>query len=251
MNYSYIVVISGGLGELAQYIVNDLLIHGCTVCSLDINTSKEDLKNKNYHEFRCDITNEEDVVSTIKKIYDIFGNIHILINNAGLHINKKFVEIKYEEIVQLMNVNIIGTFLLTSEVIKYMLKQNRGKIINISSSAPFDCVPNTSIYSMSKASMNCMTQCLVKELKGTNISVNAICPTVIHTEVVNKNCNRISKESGMDKETILKNYCENLNLEKRLLEPSEICAAVRFLISDIDNSVNGMLLPVNCGSTLR
>ena len=249
MNRKKIIVLTGAFGNLGKHILNGLNNENTVVYSLDICNSPD--YDPDY-QCLCDITDRKSVNEAILHISQKTGCIDAVIHCAGVHLKKKFTDVSENEILKMINVNIIGTINVMQAVIPFLKEnENGGEIINISSSAAFDHLPGTSVYSMVKSAMNSLTQSLAKEYISSNIAVYAICPTVIYTENVDENIEKIVYKTNQNKDVVLKEYCEKLNPEKRLVSPDEIIGLIKFILNDKKHSMTGSLFPINCGSTMR
>jgi 3-oxoacyl-[acyl-carrier protein] reductase len=134
---------------------------------------------------RADILSRDDVEDMVRKTLEMFGRIDILVNNAGmlgpigpLHENN------IDEWIKTVHVNLIGTFLCCRAVLPVMIRQGRGKIINLSGGGAAYPKPNFSAYACSKAAVVRLTETLAEEVKDYNIQVNAIAPGAIKTRMV-------------------------------------------------------------------
>ena len=133
--------------------------------------------------FACDISNRDQVHETFAKIYEMFGRIDILINNAGINRDAMFHKMTYEQMRAVMEVNFFGTYYCTSEVILPMRAQEYGRIINISSTSAHGTVGQAN-YAASKGAINGFTRTLALESARKNITVNAIEPGFIETDML-------------------------------------------------------------------
>lgn len=177
-----IVVITGtsrGIGKnLAQYYLNKNYI------VIGSSRGESSITHKNYRHFSLQVDDEKAVVSMIKTIKKEFQKIDILINNAGIASMNHILTTSLETISKLFNTNFLGTFLLTREVSKVMMKEKRGKIINFSTVAKPLKLEGEAIYASSKAAIETFTQIASKELSPFNITVNAIGPVPIQTDLI-------------------------------------------------------------------
>lgn len=179
------------------------------VCSLS-RSNKNNIQNF----FECDVTSYENVKESLSNIYNKFGKIDILINNAGIGISGALELTSVEEVKKVIDTNFYGTYYCSKEIIKYLNKN--GKIINISSVCAFFPLPYRSIYSLSKSAVNILTYGLRMELKNTNFQVTSICPGDTKSEF-NNNRIKITKTNEIYKNGI--NYSSNKvdkNYNKRM-----------------------------------
>ena len=133
---------------------------------------------------KCDVSNREDVEKMIKTTMQEFGKIDILVNNAGITgAAKAVVDMSDEEWSETIAINLTGIFLCSRAAAKEMIKQNKGKIINITSTASFMPLPYSGDYCASKGGALLLTKVMALELIKYNINVNAICPGFFETHL--------------------------------------------------------------------
>lgn len=185
--------------------------------------------------FKADVSKRNEVDSMIDFCYKEFNGIDILINNAGIAETKLFIDISEQDWDKMMNINLKGVFNCTQSVLRYMISQKSGKIINISSIWGIVGASCESHYSASKAAIIGLTKSLAKELGPSNIQVNSIAPGVIQTDMLSE-------------------YSENdLNALKedtpllRLGTPKDISSCALFLASDAADFITGQVISPNGG----
>jgi 3-oxoacyl-[acyl-carrier protein] reductase len=135
--------------------------------------------------FKGDVSDENDVKNAVEKTIQEFGRIDILVNNAGFGIYKPVVELTTDEFDKMVAVNFRGVFLFTKYVLPYMMKQNSGVIINISSIAGTLGVKNMAVYSATKWAVNGFTESIMHEVREYNIRVASLCPGSVDTNFSN------------------------------------------------------------------
>jgi gluconate 5-dehydrogenase len=189
---------------------------------------------------RCDVTDESDVKNMVREAVDEFGRIDILVNYAGINIPRPAEEYPLEEWKKVMDVNVTGTFLCCREVGKVMIKQRKGKIINISSvRGAFGMPRNYLAYCTSKGAVNMLTKQLACEWAKFNVQVNAIAPTVIATP--------LTAHIMADPE--LSKTMKSRILLGRWGYPDDLLGAIIYFASDASNFVTGQILYVDGGVT--
>lgn len=205
--------------------------------ALDVGEKVESLGIKSLV-IQGDVGIERDVKDMVKKTIEEFGRIDILVNNAGSPIQRsKFLDCKEELWDQVMSVNLKGTFLCSKEVLKIMVKQKSGKIINISSIASFHGSAGESVhYAAAKGGVNSLTIGLAKEFAPYGITVNAIAPGLIDTPFHDKFSTPERLERIISKIPL-----------KRIGTPGEIAEVVAFLASDGANYITGEIIRVSGG----
>jgi len=187
------VIITGasqGIGKkiaelFSEYRSNIFLISR-NIEKLNDLKSRLSLNNQIVECYSADITDAIKINNIIKDIYKKYKRIDILINNAGITNDNILVTMKDSQWHEVINTNLYGTFNCTKSVVKYMLKQKSGKIVNISSIIAKIGNKGQTNYSASKAGIIGFTKSLAKELASRNINVNAINPGFIKTEMTEK-----------------------------------------------------------------
>lgn len=185
--------------------------------------------------YKANIADFEETQTMMKDIVAQFGRIDILVNNAGITKDNLILRMKESEFDDVININLKGTFNCLKHVSKIMLKQKYGRIVNISSISGVNGTVGQVNYSASKAGVIGMTKTLAKELGSKGITVNAIAPGFICTEMT-----EVLKDDY--KEKIL----EGIPV-KRLGQTEDIANAVAFLVSDEASYITGQTIMVDGG----
>lgn len=188
-----------------------------------------------------DLTNRSGIAPLIKKITKKFGPIDILVNNAGINMKKPLIEVSDSDFDQIINTNLQSIFTLSREVIKNMLPQKKGSIINISSMASQYGIPKVIAYSASKGAIESMTRAMASELSPLGIRINCIAPGFIATEMSAKALNNDPER---------KNKALGRTPMGFLGEPKDIGTAALFLASDNAKYITGVVLPVDGGNAI-
>mgnify|MGYP000250524874 FL=1 len=185
--------------------------------------------------FEADVTDFEAIDTMVKKIIEEPGSIHILVNNAGITQDNLFMRMKPEQWLKVIDVNLNGVFNVTKAVIRPMVKQRAGKIINISSVVGFSGNPGQVNYSSTKSALVGFTKSLAREVGARGITVNAVAPGFIDTAMT-----QALNES--QQEVIL----QQIPLG-RMGDAEDIANAVAFLASKEASYITGTILHVNGG----
>ncbi len=185
--------------------------------------------------YKANIADFEETQTMMKDIVAQFGRIDILVNNAGITKDNLILRMKESEFDDVININLKGTFNCLKHASKIMLKQKYGRIVNISSISGVNGTVGQVNYSASKAGVVGMTKTLAKELGSKGITVNAIAPGFICTEMT-----EVLKDDY--KEKIL----EGIPV-KRLGQTEDIANAVAFLVSDEASYITGQTIMVDGG----
>ena len=221
-------------------IARKLFLEGCRIVVLDINeiTALECVQSidpacDRSLALSCDVSCKESVSHALSRIEEKFKTIDILVNNAGITKDAMFHKMSLEQWQSVLDVNLTGTFLMTSAVVPFMRQKKYGRIVNISSTSAYGNVGQAN-YSATKAGVIGLTKTLAKELGRYKITVNAIEPGVIETEML-KSVPQSIKDGWLSAMPIA-----------RMGLPEDIANAVCFLASDEAGFITGVELPV-CG----
>lgn len=187
---------------------------------------------------KCDVSNAEAVAEMVKGTIDNFGKLDILVNNAGITRDNLLMRMKEEEWDDVININLKGVFLCTKAVTRQMMKQRVGRIINIASIVGVSGNPGQANYVAAKAGVIGLTKTTAKELASRNITVNAIAPGFITTDMTDKLSEEIKAE--MLKQIPL----------ARLGEPKDIAKITAFLASDDSAYMTGQTLHIDGGMVM-
>lgn len=187
---------------------------------------------------KADVSNDKEVEKMIKNALATFGSIDVLVNNAGVALSKILQETTSTEIQKTFGVNTFGTINCTKAVVKNMITNKSGKIINISSIWGKVGASMETVYSASKGAVIAFTLALAKELAPSNIAVNCICPGVIETDMLN--CYTDEEKNELKVNTPM----------LRLGSPEDIANAVYFLASDNASFITGQVLTIDGGFIL-
>ena len=223
-----VILITGtrkGIGrKLAEYYLNmNFIVFGCS-------RGVTDLIHNNYKHYCLNITDEILVKNLFKDIKKEYGGLDILVNNAGIASMNHSLLTEIKTLKNILDTNLIGTFLFSREAAKLMKNKNYGRIINFSTIAVRLKLEGEAIYAASKAAVNTLTEVLAVEFSDFGITVNAIGPTPIKTDLI--------KNIPQDK---MKNLINRLPL-KRLGEFEDVINIVDFLIKPESNFITGQII---------
>ncbi len=195
----------------------------------------------------ADISNQKSVQEMVKHALKEFKQIDILVNNAGIHIGRKFVDYSLDEFDQVIKVNLYGLFHVTQAVLPGMIAHKRGKIINIASTAGKWGSKNQSAYNASKHAIVGLTRCIALEVGTFNISVNAICPSLVETEETPFFKER-SEVLGISEEELRRNVIAQHSIG-RLVQPEGVAHLALYLASDESDGMTAQSILL-CGGYL-
>jgi len=184
---------------------------------------------------KADVANVEAVNAMVKETIDTFGKIDILVNNAGITRDNLLMRMKEEDWDAVMNINLKGVFVCTKSVSRIMMKQRVGKIINMTSVVGLMGNAGQANYAAAKAGVIGFTKSMAKELASRGITVNAIAPGFINTDM-----------TAVLSEQVKKDLAGKIPVG-RLGSPEDVAAAVAFLASDSASYITGQTLNVDGG----
>ena len=184
-----VAIVTGGAQGFGFAIAEKFLASGAKVIIWDIDEKEakdalKKLNNNNCSYQKVDVNNFNEIEKTLKQIESSHGKIDIFINNAGITgMNATIADYPTDEWEKVINLNLNAVFYCCKAVVPYMIKQNYGRIVNISSIAGKEGNPNAGAYSTSKAGVIGLTKSLGKELAQKNIAVNCVTPAAAKTRI--------------------------------------------------------------------
>lgn len=185
-----------------------------------------------------DITDPAAVQGAFAAARARFGPVHLLINNAGQAASAKFTDTDEALWGRLFAVNLTGTYLAARQAVPDMLSEGFGRIVNIASTAGLRGAPYISAYASSKHAVIGLTRSLALEYAGRNMTVNAICPGFVDTDIVKEAIANIRAKTGRSDSEALAALVAS-NPQRRLIEPREVADTVMWLCRPGSESVNG------------
>ena len=238
-----VCLVTGGDRGIGRAIVKALVESGGIV-AFDYRT-REDLAQELVEEitaqggkakaFQADVTDAETVETMVQSIHDELGPIEILVNNAGVNRDHSFAKMTKEEWEEVISVNLHGTFNVTKAVLPNLIEAGWGRVINISSIVGQRGNFGQANYAASKAGLLGMTKALALELAGKGVTVNAVAPGFIETDMT----------AGIPEE-VTKKIHATIPV-RRYGKPEEVAPAVVFLASEEASYITGHVLSVNGG----
>jgi len=230
--------------ELAAKICSDIMVSDIAFmddnpekCAAEFNQELKDTKC-NIFAFKANASLFQDAEATINSAVEKMGGVDIIINNAGITRDNLLLRMPEADFDAVINVNLKSVFNYTKAALKPMIKQRYGKIVNISSVVGLIGNAGQSNYSASKAGVIGFTKSMARELASRNITVNAIAPGFIQTDMTNK--------LTEDQKNVL---AKNIPLN-RLGKPEDIAKVVAFLCSEDADYITGQVVAVDGGMTM-
>lgn len=237
-----IVLITGATGGIGKSLVQKFISNDYFVIMSGRNKSKvEELLSKysnNLDFFECELENPDKIELMCKKIFEQHKGVDVLINNAGITDDNLFLRMDLKKWDHVLNVNLNANFLITKNVIKYMIRKKYGRIINITSVVCHTGNPGQANYCASKAGIIGMSKSLAHEVAKRGITVNCISPGFIETEMT-ENLNDEIKD----------NIVKNIPIAKYGI-PDDVSNCALFLASESSSYITGQTIHVNGGMTM-
>jgi 2-deoxy-D-gluconate 3-dehydrogenase len=243
-----VVVITGASKGIGRGLAKIMARAGAQVvlCSRNeaelIELKKEITKeNGQAYAYPLDLNSVAHIEKTFAKINEDFGRIDVLINNAGLGYNHAALDVKEKDWDEMMNVNLKGLFFCSQQAAKFMLKQNYGRIINMSSQASLVAIRDHSVYCASKGGVNLLTKTMALEWAEKGITVNAVAPTFTYTP---------GTAERLDDPEYLESVLNRIPVRK-VASIEDIGAAIRYLTSKHSGMVTGTVQVIDGGWTIQ
>jgi NAD(P)-dependent dehydrogenase (short-subunit alcohol dehydrogenase family) len=198
----------------------------------------------------CDVANSESVRNAFAQVNAKFGRgPDIVVNNAGIAETALFVKSDEAMWVRHLNTNLGGTFRCTHTALPEMIERGWGRVINIASIAGKTGAPYVSAYAASKHGVLGLTRSLALEVAAQGITVNAICPGYVDTEMTSRGVENIVEKTGKSAGAALK-MLEKMSPQNRLVTPEEVAALAVLLASEEGRGINGQAINVDGGTVL-
>lgn len=236
-------LITGATRGIGKQIAITLAKQGYNI-ALNYRKENEELENtkKEIEEIgvqvlavKGDVANFENCENFVKQVIERFGQIDVLVNNAGITKDMLLMRMKKEDFEQVIDTNLVGTFNVTKNVVPYMMKARSGRIINISSVVGISGNAGQTNYSASKAGIIGFTKSLAKEIASRNVLVNAVAPGFIETNM-----------TDVLKDDVKQEIAKNIPL-KRMGTTQDVANVVKFLASDDSSYITGQVINVDGG----
>ena len=236
-------IVTGGSRGIGRAIVEEFSRRECAVAIADINEKRAIVTAQEVTEItgnkvigvKADVSDHKSAKDMVQQVIDSFGKVDILVNNAGVTRDNLIIRISEEDWDNVLNVNLKGAFNCSQAVIRPMMKQRYGRIVNISSVSGLAGQAGQTNYSASKAGLIGFTKALAREVASRQITVNAVAPGFIPTALT------------VDLPDEFKEWAINLTPAGRMGEPEEVAYAVAFLASDKAAYITGQVLSVDGG----
>jgi 3-oxoacyl-[acyl-carrier protein] reductase len=240
------VIVTGGSRGLGLGIARKLAGVGYRVIAVARKENSElqaamqeaELANPgSFHFVPFDLVELERIPELVKTLRKNFGAIYGLVNNAGMSFDGALAMMRTAHIEQLVRMNTVSPMVLTKYVVRSMMADGGGRIVNVASITAFTGYSGLSVYSATKASLVGFSRSLAREVGRMGVNVNTVAPGFVETDMT----------QGMKEEQ--RQQIERRSALKRLAEVDDVANAVEFLLSDKAKSITGTVLTVDAGST--
>ena len=243
MEENRVAFITGGTAGIGRECALTLAKEGFDIainCRKEPEEYEEQRKEIEENNVKCfftkgDVSKYEDAERMVKEVIEEFGKIDVLLNNAGITKDNLLMRMKKEDFEDVINVNLVGTFNITKNVVPYMMKKRYGRIINMASVVGISGNAGQANYAASKAGVIGFTKSLGKELGSRNILVNAIAPGYIKTAMTDVLSDKIKEQIK-----------EQIPLGT-LGETKDVANLVKFLSSNDSSYITGQVIHVDGG----
>jgi 3-hydroxybutyrate dehydrogenase len=197
----------------------------------------------------CDVSSAESVERAFASVRERFGRVDILVNNAGIAESAPLVKTSDELWQRHLAINLNGTFYCTRAALPSMLERGWGRVINIASIAGKTGAPYISAYTASKHAVVGLTRSVALEVATRGVTVNAICPGYVETEMTAHAIENITAKTGKTPDEA-RDILNQMSPQNRLITPEEVAALALLLASEEGRGINGQAINVDGGSVL-
>ena len=243
-----IAIVTGAAGGFGEGIARLFVAQGASVLIADLDGEKAERVaaelGPRARAQRCDVTRADDVRAAVQACVDAFGAPDIVVNNAGTtHRSQPMLDVDEATFDRVFDVNVKSIFHMTKAVLPLMRERRSGSIINIGSTAGIRPRPGLSWYNASKGAVNLLSKSMAAELGPDNIRVNAVCPVMGATGLIEQFLGTADTPEARAKITA------NIPLG-RMSTPEDVAQACLYLASDASAFITGVELPVDGGRTI-
>ncbi len=243
-----IAIVTGGASGIGKACAEKFASEGARVIIADIQEDAGTAVATSLHGryIKADVTNPNDVQSLIAKTVDVYGSLDILMNNAGMDGEQKpIADCTLENWSRVIDLNLNGVFYGMKYGLAQMAKQQRGVVLNTASIAGIVAFPNIAAYCAAKAGVIHLTRTAAIEYAKQNIRINALCPSVVKTPLVEHFINSTPDPDAT------RQWFENFNPLPGMVTTSSVADAALFLVSDDAKFITGVSLPIDGAYTAQ
>jgi len=247
-------LVTGAASGIGRAIATDLAAQGARVLFADISAEEGERVAADFSTGafqRADIAKQSDCDALVARAVRDFGGLDIVVNNAGLQHVAPVEEFPVETWERLVRVMLFGPFYLTRAALPHMYAKGWGRIVNIASVHGLVASPYKSAYVAAKHGLVGFTKAVALEAAEKGVTVNAVCPSYVRTPLVEKQIADQANVHGISEDAVIRDIMLAPAALKRLLEPSEVAAYVRFLCSEEASGITGATQVIDAGWTAR
>jgi len=247
-------IVTGAASGIGRAIATDLAANGARVLFADVNVEEGERVAADFSTGifqRADAAKQSDCDALVARAIRDLGGVDILVNNAGLQHVAPVEAFPVETWERLVRVMLFGAFYLTRAALPHMYAKGWGRIVNIASVHGLVASPYKSAYVAAKHGLVGFTKAVALEAAEKGVTVNAICPSYVRTPLVERQIADQAKVHGISEDAVIRDIMLAPAALKRLLEPSEVAAYVRFLCSDDAGGITGATQVIDAGWTAR
>lgn len=245
-----VAIVTGAGQGIGEAIAKKLASEGASIMVDDVNIEEanrvvQEIKTQggNAIAFKADVNRRDEVQNLVDTTLELFKGIHILVNNAGIRRNRPLLELTEEDWDLVVDVDLKGVFNCTQAVLKHMMKQQYGKIVNISSLAGIGSTNEIAAnYSAAKAGVVALTKVTAKEAGPYGINVNCVAPGFILTPQVEKMMGKEALEKHIERR-------RSATVLGRIGRPEDVANLVFFLVSEDSSLMSGQIIRIDGGRT--
>lgn len=226
------LVVASRTREAADVVARDLRARDAQVWAVD-----------------CDVADPADVARLAREAAERMGHVDILVNNAGMAHSAPIARIEVDDWQRVLAVNVTGTFLCTKAFLPGMTERGWGRVVNVASTAALQGAKYIAAYAASKHAVLGFTRCAAAEVAQRGVTVNAVCPGYVDTDMTFETIRNIVSRSGRT-EKQARDFVTSLNPQGRLIRPEEVAWMVRALCEEDAASINGQTVVMDGGGLL-
>ncbi|MFJ9174022.1 SDR family NAD(P)-dependent oxidoreductase [Streptomyces sp. NPDC102360] len=239
--------VTGGAKGIGRAIAEKLIASGARVVIADLDLAGAEATAKELGNdtvgLRCDVRSSDEVQTAVDAAVEALGGLDLVVNNAGIEIAKPITELTDEDFMTVLDVNAGGTFRVTKAVVPALAASDKAAIVNLGSIAGMGGGPTLAAYCASKGAILRFTETAAAELRGADITVNAVCPGIVSTDMARRLVEPINAVSPVPFDHLI------AAKQGREGKPEEIAALIAFLGSDDARFITGAHYAIDGGLT--